>query len=610
LSRRFEGSEVFDEAPTLALESVAAEAATRIRTGQRDDYAVPPRSFQVVVVARRAQTRNPDSLSPLVVSSLDGIQVTGSSDAQVVRLRILVDGEASDASFGRFLSSVRVNIQTIMANWRRLDYASEVFRQQTALLNVMMESTSPAEQVECARKITRMRVRLASITANWTHHTELTDDQDQMRTSLDDKFALSERWPYELQRAENLGLLVQSVMDLPELPPVPRRPTDAGSSLVRMGNPITQLASWFRYRRQLVQDTPTRVVMLHPFANRDAIFQELHGTLLVTTMMTATSGIILGLLLQHSLKSPGVNGINGFPIEVVYLFVATFAFFLSTLISANAIAKLARETTVLVDVDLDRAAVVSEYLGKYCFLIAIPLAVIRYYENPRITAIVAALGWMTFVAYHGFGRIARIYRDFGGKGVNKRIGTSAARDTVIYLMFALVALMFIFAQIGNSAFEISFGILLLAVLLSLTALAVVLPLPIDRFTIVVDECDAVGREEGISVPRVEGEDDEDARPPTALSRLFQESLRLGRNVWKRIEPANGPATTSTDRVDDVEGGDSEASTSSAESEDARRSWLRRRSSRASDDDEARDSPISGAPEQLSPMVDNEVGSES
>lgn len=564
LSRRFQGLGVLDEddVAILDLSTVTGSAAYDMTRGMQsaggDDRAVPPRRFQITIAARRADDQT-DELEPLSVSTIDQMQLVDKGDScPILYLRVVAVGNATPHAFPEFMRRISTSVQVVLANWRRLDCASDYFRRQVGLFKAIRERTSsPTERLASAREIVDLRADLALMTCNWTQNVEYSNGSGRLEEELDRHFALTPRWRDALQRQEGFGQLVQSAMELPEEePPAPPKRREDEFGWVREGNPFRQLLTWRRERRSPTSSAnrrgvPTKIIALHPYANRDAIFQEMQGTLFVTTMLTATTGIILGLLLQQGLTNPRFGSLRGIPVEIIYLFVATFAFFLSTLIATNAMQKLARETTVLIDVDLDRAAVVAEYLGKYPFLVALPLAVIRYFPNPNITLAVAILAWATFVAYHGFERIARIYRDFG----EEAIGTDEIRDAIVYFMFALLALLLVFARFKNNAGEISCGIIFLVLLVVLTSFAVTLASPSDRDRMEVDAWDELGKEVRISVPREVSEASKIRRSPTALHKLvdWRRSRESAREVATDGSPmGNGQPDRGAGRSESVQ----------------------------------------------------------
>ena len=123
-----------------------------------------------------------------------------------------------------------------------------------------------------------------------------------------------------------------------------------------------------------------RLVEFHPFARSHLVAQSISGRLTTATMMTATSGLLLGLLLgDGSFFSPTDEGLltqSLPPIDIFLLFVSTFSFFFETLILAYASRCLSFGTVGIAKLT-ERASDVSVYLGQYSFVVALPLAVSR-----------------------------------------------------------------------------------------------------------------------------------------------------------------------------------------------------------------------------------------
>ena len=123
-----------------------------------------------------------------------------------------------------------------------------------------------------------------------------------------------------------------------------------------------------------------RLVEFHPFARSHLVAQSISGRLTTATMMTATSGLLLGLLVGDGsfFSSTGeeVVTLRPPPIDIFLLFVSTFSFFFETLILAYASRCLSFSTVGIAKLT-ERASDASVYLGQYSFVVALPLAVSR-----------------------------------------------------------------------------------------------------------------------------------------------------------------------------------------------------------------------------------------
>ena len=234
---------------------------------------------------------------------------------------------------------------------------------------------------------------------------------DRLLHLVDDKIGLTSYWQSECQRlgdmcrlgtsllnhrairdAKNVGDS-RSALDLSERPTILivdrwRRPgtvDDPSSVEIESKRPLierlvggySQLA---KLEAKASRQRRPRLVEFHPFSRLPLIAQSISGRLTAATMMTATSGLLLGLLVgDGSVFSDGITvGVSRRPppIDILLLFVSTFSFFFETLMLAYA-SRCLSFSTVGISRLTERASDVSIYLGQYSFVVALPLAVSR-----------------------------------------------------------------------------------------------------------------------------------------------------------------------------------------------------------------------------------------
>jgi hypothetical protein len=136
--------------------------------------------------------------------------------------------------------------------------------------------------------------------------------------------------------------------------------------------------------------------------------------------MTASSAVFLGVVLKNGES-------KALPMDILFLFVATFGFLFATLIYANASGRLARIGTFGYEAQVEIANRVSEYLGVFPLLIAIPLSVARFLDAGPIPWAVAILALIATTAYHYLRGASLLERDIS----DDRIGSDRQRRFVI-----------------------------------------------------------------------------------------------------------------------------------------------------------------------------------
>lgn len=263
---------------------------------------------------------------------------------------------------------------------------------------------------------------------------------------LDRPARLSLRWGRELSRFERLVSVasselhvhMQASLDLP----------DAIPGLKERSNIFRQVKMWLDHRGHLrgepevVRLAPilqrpgphrgeipqgARQIELRPFSNRPALFWELSASIALTSFMTAASAVFLSVILQKGQQSP-------LPMDVLFLFIATFGFLFATLIYANASGRLARLGTFGYEAQVEIANRVSEYLGVFPLLVAIPLAVSRFLKAGPISWAVAVLALLATTAYHYLHGASLLERDIA----DDRIGSDRQRRFVIVPIIILL----------------------------------------------------------------------------------------------------------------------------------------------------------------------------
>lgn len=273
-------------------------------------------------------------------------------------------------------------------------------------------------------------------------------DVSGLAALLDRPARLSLRWKRESTRFErlvsvassDLHVRMQASIDLP----------DAVPGLKERNNIVRQVKMWLDHRGQLrrepegvaVRPAPmlqrpgsrrgeipqgARQIELRPFSNRPALFWELSASIALTSFMTAASAVFLSVILQKGQKSV-------LPMDVLFLFIATFGFLFATLIYANASGRLARLGTFGYEAQVEIANRVSEYLGVFPLLVAIPLSVSRFLEAGPISWAVAVLALVATTAYHYLRGASLLERDIA----DDRIGSDRQRQYVIVPLIILL----------------------------------------------------------------------------------------------------------------------------------------------------------------------------
>jgi hypothetical protein len=138
------------------------------------------------------------------------------------------------------------------------------------------------------------------------------------------------------------------------------------------------------------------------------LFQnEIQVSVSFTAFMTAVTIFFVGLLItkfesfELSIKIP-----------ILFLIISTFAFLYSTLIFANASGQLSRHITKNFHKNMLIGDTLSEYLGVYLLVFAVPLVinVITTDSFLRLATLIAALGGLFIYHISGFSLMDRHFK--------------------------------------------------------------------------------------------------------------------------------------------------------------------------------------------------------
>ena len=146
------------------------------------------------------------------------------------------------------------------------------------------------------------------------------------------------------------------------------------------------------------QSRARRLVEIHPFENRDTIINTIGSRITTSALLTATAGLLLGLLLsdRDNLTAPH---------DALLLLVATISFLFETLMLAN-VSRGLQFTTLQIARNAERASGVALFVGQYPFAIALALSMTRLIagEDPTgegtfLIMVVSALTLIMLVVY-------------------------------------------------------------------------------------------------------------------------------------------------------------------------------------------------------------------
>lgn len=132
--------------------------------------------------------------------------------------------------------------------------------------------------------------------------------------------------------------------------------------------------------------------------NRDLQINEASIAVSFTGLMTAVSIFFAGLLIA---KSEQLNELLKIPI--LYLILSTFGFLFATLMYANSSGDVARGSGRSFNRAMMLGNIISEYLGVYLLVLAIPLVMLSVTQDAliRLMTFLSAVGGL--VIYHASG---------------------------------------------------------------------------------------------------------------------------------------------------------------------------------------------------------------
>jgi len=383
-------------------------------------------------------------------------------------------------------------------------------RQAECVAELLDEETSIIRMKKLHRQLGQLRYAFVNeLELTWSFDVDRPQGADAVHALIDRAVRLSHRWKREFTRFERLASVSATVsaLDFTQTP-APIQLPDPIPGLKKEQNPFAQVMMWWRYRGELRKGDGGRTdqgvsvlrragprrrdqvppgareIELHPFRNRYALFEELNASIALASFMTAASAVFLGVILQKGQH-------NIIPMDVLFLFIATFGFLFATLIYANASGLLARYGTFGYESQVEIANRVSEYLGVFPLLIAIPLSVSRFLKTGPIPWAVAALALTATIAYHYLHGASLLERDIA----DERIGSDWQRKFVVIPALALLmAATFLGELTHHDTLEIigaaGFGMISLLLVL----LSAMLPERTNPQGYLVDEWDVLSAE--------------------------------------------------------------------------------------------------------------------
>lgn len=296
---------------------------------------------------------------------------------------------AVDAAHVKLRHYLQRDIDLVTAHWHLLS-SIDVVRSQLrgSLEDISSETSSASEFHKKLRRFWDYRLKsLAYLEHAWRINEPGFVDS-RLAKLLETEVNLSERWGSSLREIDRICEAAKYFEDHPpdRIIDAPRRiqSLEVFSDATFSWKKIAELTATSRSSQRSKRDRGIRAendqhhghlfrtVQVHPFSNRSTILGSISARLAASTMLTATSGLLLGLLLAGSW---GVTS-SGPPYEVLLLFLSTFAFFFETLLLAHASREMAF-TTVNVAARTEQANAVSLFLGQYPFVVALPLAITR-----------------------------------------------------------------------------------------------------------------------------------------------------------------------------------------------------------------------------------------
>lgn len=427
-----------------------------------------------------------------IVLSLNGKQVTVRAHVGQRKMRgtdatylviVVCGGTFGDGVAAEIGTLLRRSLEHSLANDWLTTRAEQVNdRQAECLAELLDKETSTARIEDLRQQLGLLRYTFVDeLEFVWDYDVDQQPGAEGLYGLIDRAIRLTHRWKRELTRFERLvsvAAVAYSAGFAPSRPKIEIAEIIPGFERER--NVFAQVTMWWRHhrsrdegdhkvpalqrpglRRRDQVPVGARKIELHPFRNRPALFSELSASIALTSFMTAASAVFLGVVLQRGAHTT-------LPMDVLFLFIATFGFLFATLIYANASGRLARHGTFGYESQVEIANRVSEYLGVFPLLVAIPLSVSRFLKAGPIPWAVAGLALLATVAYHYVRGASLLERDIS----DDRIGSDWQRKFIFVPALAvLMTVTFLGQLLHIGAMEIAgaagFGLLsLLMVLLS------------------------------------------------------------------------------------------------------------------------------------------------
>ena len=301
---------------------------------------------------------------------------------------------AVDDAYRRLREVLQRDIDVITAHFYLLAAIDTVRTQLREDLNQIAENrTSPSMFHNGLREFWNYRLRSLSFLEHSWRLDEPGFIDENLANILDENLRLNARWESALididricQSANYFGEHPPSglILSRPEGPPPLQVFGDVKKSVKKfqeLAQESRRLQSEKRGRKESEANTSQphqrRTIELHPFSNRETILSSISARLNASTLLTATSGLLLGLLLSGNWSTSH----SAPPYEILLLFLSTFAFFFETLLLAHASRQMIY-TTINVSARTEQANAVSLFLGQFPFLVALPLSIVQALYPP------------------------------------------------------------------------------------------------------------------------------------------------------------------------------------------------------------------------------------
>jgi hypothetical protein len=463
---------------------------------------IAPEMFQTLTLSVAGQS--------VSVRSHVALRRMSGSDATYVSL-VVCGGPFEDPLADELAALLRRSLEHALANDWITSRAEQVNNRQAEYMAEFLDvapNTARARDLRYQLDLLRYAF-VDELEFAWSYEIDQQQGADELYASIDRANHLKHRWKRELSRFERLVSVAAAAS--PAAAPQTRDPIqlpDVIREFKKEQNPFQQIAMWWRFRgdgRSPEAEDPrhavptlqrpgsrrdegvppgAREIELHPFSNRPALFAELSASIALTSFMTAASAVFLGVILQTGQHST-------LPMDVLFLFIATFGFLFATLIYANASGRLARHGTFGYESQVEIANRVSEYLGVFPLLIAIPLSVSRFLKTGSVPWAVAGLALMATLAYHYVRGASLLERDIS----DDRIGSDRQRKFIFVPALAvLMSVTFVGQLLHFDTLEVvgAAGFALLSLVMVL--LSAMLPERTNPQEYLVDDWDALSEE--------------------------------------------------------------------------------------------------------------------